>query len=69
MYILDLHVCESLEQFDRFENISFDLVKKDKEFMEKTTGCLYPCNYMEYKVLFQINLFMESSKKEHIFRS
>ena len=60
MYTIDLHVCGSLGQFDRYENISFDLVKKDKQFMEETTGCLYPCNYMGYKVLSKINIFVES---------
>lgn len=27
-----------------------NLSKKDKSYIVDTTGCLYPCNYLEYRV-------------------
>ena len=45
-----LDICASMDQFERYENLSISLALKDKQFMEETSGCLYPCTYMEYKV-------------------
>ena len=39
-----------MEQFEKYESLYFDLAKKDRCFIENTTGCLYPCSYPEYKV-------------------
>ena len=47
-----LDVCSSLEQLDSYENISLPLATKDKQYIEETTGCLYPCTWLEYKVSF-----------------
>ena len=44
-------VCSSMEEFDRYEKSTYLLLTRDKKYIEKTTGCLYPCTYHEYKVL------------------
>ena len=51
MYIFQgLDACASMEQFDHYEMISTELVLNDKNYMEERTGCLYPCEYTEYRV-------------------
>ena len=40
-----------MEQFDKFENISAEIVIGDKPFLEDFTGCLFPCSYLEYRVV------------------
>ena len=52
-----LDVCEDIDQFDRYENYTLPLVTRGKKYIEKTTGCLYPCTYHEYKVSFLCNGF------------
>ena len=42
--------CSSIEQFEKIENLYNDLSIKDEHFIVNTTGCLYPCNYLEYRV-------------------
>ena len=39
-----------MDQFDHYENITLPLAAKGKQYIEETTGCLYPCTYFEYKV-------------------
>ena len=39
-----------MEQFEKYESLYFDLSKKDRYFIENTTGCLHPCSYPEYKI-------------------
>ena len=40
-----------MEQFDKFENISAEIVSGDKHFLEDFIGCLFPCSYLEYRVV------------------
>ena len=40
-----------MDQFEKYENLYYDLAKKDLCFIEDTTGCLYPCSYPEYRVV------------------
>ena len=42
--------CSHMEQYDKFEKLSFSLAKNDKTFIENTTNCLYPCTYLEYRI-------------------
>ena len=39
-----------MDQFEKYEDLYFNLAKKDQCFIEDTTGCLYPCSYPEYRV-------------------
>ena len=39
-----------MEQFEKYESLYFDLSKKDRYFIENTTGCLHPCSYPEYRI-------------------
>ena len=45
-----MEVCSDMEQFEKYESLYFDLSKKDRYFIENTTGCLYPCSYPEYRI-------------------
>ena len=38
-----------MEQYDKFENLSAEIAIGDKSSIERSTGCLYPCSYLEYK--------------------
>lgn len=42
--------CSNIDQFDKIENLYMNLSKKDKFYIVNSTGCLYPCNYLEYRV-------------------
>ena len=42
--------CSRLEQFEKYDNTTLDLSKKDRLNIEQKTGCLYPCSYTEYIV-------------------
>ena len=37
-------------EFVKYENLYYNLGTKGKFFVEKTTGCLYPCSYNEYRI-------------------
>ena len=50
-----LVVCSTIDQFDHYENITVPLSTKDKQYIEETTGCFYPCTYLEYKVSINYN--------------
>lgn len=39
-----------MTEFNHYETITLELARKDKNYMEKTTSCLYPCKYTQYKV-------------------
>ena len=39
-----------MTEFNRYETITLELARKDKKYMERTTSCLYPCEYTQYKV-------------------
>ena len=41
--------CSMMEQYDKFENFSAEIAIGDKNSIERSTGCLYPCSYLEYK--------------------
>ena len=45
-----LEACASMNQFNKYEDLSYGLAKNDKEYMEEKTSCMYPCEYIEYKV-------------------
>ena len=49
-YFSGFEHCSHLEQYVKFENLSFSLAKNDKIFIENTTNCLYPCTYLEYRI-------------------
>ena len=38
-----------MEQYDKFENLSAEIAIGDKNAIARSTGCLYPCSYLEYK--------------------
>ena len=40
-----------MDQFEKYENLYFNISKKDQRFIEDTTGCLYPCSYPEYRIV------------------
>ena len=42
--------CSRLQQFEMFEIESMALAKMDRGYLERTTGCLFPCSYTEYIV-------------------
>ena len=42
-------VCSNISEYEEFETLYKDLSLKDKDFIEGTTGCLYPCTYLEYR--------------------
>ena len=42
-------VCSNISEYEEFEALYKDLSLKDKDFIEATTGCLYPCTYLEYR--------------------
>ena len=42
--------CSRLEQFEKYDNTTLDLSKKDRLNIEQKTGCLYPCSYTEHIV-------------------
>ena len=41
--------CSMMEQYDKFENLSAEVAIGDKNSIERSSGCLYPCSYLEYK--------------------
>ena len=45
-----LEACASMNQFNNYEGLSYGLAKIDKEYMEEKTSCMYPCEYIKYKV-------------------
>ena len=54
-------VCSNIMEFEEFEGLYKDLSLKDKDFIEGTTGCLYPCTYLEYRS----TLFLKSHKSHY----
>ena len=40
-----------MDQFEKFESLYFYLSKRDRQFVEDTTGCLYPCSYPEFRIV------------------
>ena len=49
--VAGLDLCSTMDQFEKYEILYFNLSKKDQYFIEDTTGCLYPCSYPEYRVV------------------
>ena len=45
-----LPICSQLSQFEELENLYIQLAVNDRAKIEETTGCLYPCTYLEYRV-------------------
>ena len=45
-------ICANITEYEEFEALYKDLSLKDKDFIEGTTGCLYPCTYLEYRLIF-----------------
>ena len=39
-----------MDEFVKYENLYYNLGTKGKFFVKKTTGCLYPCSYNEYRI-------------------
>ena len=57
-FFLQGRVCSNITEYEEFEALYKDLSLKDKDFIEGSTGCLYPCNYLEYRsTLFKIILY------------
>ena len=42
-------VCSNIREYEEFEALYKDLSLKDKDFIENTSGCLFPCTYLEYR--------------------
>ena len=42
-------VCSNIREYEEFEALYKDLSLKDKDFIESTSGCLFPCTYLEYR--------------------
>ena len=57
-----------MDQFDHYENITPPLSAKDKQYIEVTTGCLYPCSYIEYKVSIYYNINNNINDNQSIIR-
>jgi len=43
-------ICSDISEYEEFEKLFKDLSLKDKDFIEDSSGCLYPCKYLEYRV-------------------
>ena len=43
-------MCSQLAQFDQHDNLYIQLAVKDRANIEQTTGCQFPCVYLEYRV-------------------
>ena len=50
IFFSGLKDCTSIEEFDVIGDHYMNLSKKDKSYIVETTGCLYPCNYLEYRI-------------------
>ena len=50
IFFSGLKDCTSIEEFDAIGDHYMNLSKKDKSYIVETTGCLYPCNYLEYRI-------------------
>ena len=50
IFFSGLKDCTSIEEFDVIGYHYMNLSKKDKSYIVETTGCLYPCNYLEYRI-------------------
>ena len=42
-------ICSDISEYEEFEKLFKDLSLKDKDFIEDSSGCLYPCDYLEYR--------------------
>ena len=43
-------ICSQLAEFEQHDNLYIQLAVKDRANMELTTGCLFPCTYLEYRL-------------------
>ena len=43
-------VCQTMEEYSRFEDLYERISDKATPFIEKTSGCIQPCFYKEYRV-------------------